>query len=194
MSRYSVMFIYFDPFGIKTFSDLVSNLSKKAAPAIRKRGFETYLSRNNHQVYSYEQGNIYVMSGAKYNETEFHIAEKLTTAGYHIMFPNAGDLGKTRKNDVYLYDTKIYVQYKAELKSLFGTTADVVKSRLICGAEQASIIVYDVQSSISTQWFIKGLRQGWSRNIRKILVNWHGRWHEFKKDDVFSREIHKILK
>ena len=188
------MLLYFEPDSIKTFSDLLFYLSKKATPAVRKKGFENYLSQNRHQVYCCKNGNLYVMSGAKYNDTEFHIAEKLTAAGYHILFPNQGDFGKGRKNDVYIYDTKIYTQHKVELKSLFGKTAEVVKSQLICGAEQAEFIVYDVQSSISAQWFIRGVRQGWSKNICKILVNWHGQWYEFIKKDVFSRKIYKILK
>ena len=188
------MLLHFDPTSIKTFNDLVFNLSKKALPALRKKGFENYLSRNNHRVYPCKNGNIYVMKGAKYNDTEFHIAEKLTAAGYHVMFPNSGDLGKGRKNDVYIYDTKTYLPHKTELKSLFGNTADTVKSQLVCGAEQADVIVYDIQSSISAQWFVKGMRQGWSKNIHKILVNWRGQWHEFNKNNIFNNEIHKALK
>jgi hypothetical protein len=51
---------YFDPTGIKTFADLVGNLAKRAAPAIRKRGFENYLKNNKHSAFKYDNGNIYV--------------------------------------------------------------------------------------------------------------------------------------
>lgn len=181
------VFYFFDPTSIKTFSDLISNLSKKTAPAIRKKGFENYLLRNGHQAFSYKNGDVYVMNGAKYNDTEFHIAEKLTTAGYHVMFPNSGDLGRGRKNDVYIYDTTTYFPYKAELKSLFGDSAQTVRGRIISGGGQAPIIVYDVQSGIKRNWLIEGLRMGWSSNLRCILLNWKGQWYEINKDNVFKK-------
>jgi hypothetical protein len=90
-------FLDFDPEKIQTFADLISNLSKKSTSTIREKGFKNYLKHNKHNVFEYQEGNIYVIMGAKYNKTEFHIAEKLTKAGYHVLFPNDGDMGKGRK-------------------------------------------------------------------------------------------------
>jgi hypothetical protein len=173
---------------IKTFTELKTNLSKKIFGGIRKDSLENYLKNNEHLVFEYKEGNIYVIQGAKYDKREFHIAEKLVRAGYHVLFPNEGDLGKGRKNDVYLYDTQTYMQMAAELKSLFGDTAESVKSNLISGSGQASIIVYDIQSNIKKQWLIKGLRNGWSDGTKKVMLNWKGRWCEIDKRHVFERK------
>jgi hypothetical protein len=131
--------------GIITFADLATNLAKRVAPAIRKKGFENFLAHNKHEALNYttgsgESASIYIMEGARYNEQEFHTSEKLAKSGYHVVFPNKGDLGKRRKNDVYLYDIKTYAQKKVELKSLFGNSMEAVKSQIISGTGQASII------------------------------------------------------
>ncbi|MDR0863388.1 MAG: hypothetical protein LBO74_00465 [Candidatus Symbiothrix sp.] len=177
----------FDPAEIRTFTDLIDKLSKKAVPEVRKKGFENYLKYNKYKVFEYKEGNIYVIQGAKYNESEFHIAEKLVKAGYHVLFPNEGDLGGGRKNDLYLYDTKTYIQTKAELKSLFGNTAQSVRSNLISGSGQASVIVYDIQSNIKKNWLIAGLRSGWSEEIKRVMLNWHGQWYEINKEFAFKK-------
>ncbi|MDR0866710.1 MAG: hypothetical protein LBO74_17515, partial [Candidatus Symbiothrix sp.] len=64
----------FDPSEIRTFTDLIDKLSKKAVPAVRKKGFENYLRNSKYKVFEYKEGNIYAIQGAKYNESEFHIA------------------------------------------------------------------------------------------------------------------------
>jgi hypothetical protein len=134
------------------------------------------------------------MEGAVYTETEFHITGKLARAGYHVVFPNKGDLGKGRKNDVYLYDAKTYIQQKVELKSLFGHTADAVKSQIISGSGQAGIIAYDIQSNIKKNWLIEGLRSGWSNNTKTILLSWKGQWYQISKVLLFTQDIYHTLK
>jgi hypothetical protein len=178
---------------IETFANLISNLSKKIAPALREEGFENYLKNNKHRTFEYKEGNIYIIQGAKYNDSEFHIAEKLVKAGYHVLFPKNGDMGKGRKNDVFIYDTKTYAQTKVELKSLFGTTAESVKSNLISGSGQANVIAYDIQSNIKKNWLIEGLRNGWSENIKRVMLNWHGQWYDIKKNLLFADEIYDYL-
>jgi hypothetical protein len=191
--------LYFDPTGIVTFADLTTNLAKRVAPTIRKKGFGNFLAHNKHKVLNYTTGSgkstsIYVMEGARYNEQELHISEKLAKSGYHVLFPNKGDLGKGRKNDVYLYDAKTYVQQKVELKSLFGETAETIKSQIISGTGQAGVIAYDIQSNIKKQWLIQGLRGGWSKGLKSVMVNWKGQWYNIYKDILFSEEIYHILK
>ena len=161
---------------------------------MRKKGFENFLLQNEHQVYSYKNGNIYVVNGAKYNDTEFHIAEKLAKSGQIVMFPNQGEFGKGRKNDVYLYDTKTYFPHKVELKSLFGNTAESVKNNLICGSEQANVIAYDIQSNIKINWLVEGLRTGWNSNLKFILLNWKGLWYEINSKILFDKKIYDLLK
>ena len=145
--------LYIDTFGIRTFTDLTTNIIKKIAPEIRKKMLENYLAGNEHETFEYKtisgkKTNIWTIEGARYNAKEFHIAEKLARSGQHVLFPNHGALGDGRKNDVYLYDAKTYVQQKVELKSLFGETAEALKSQFISGSGQANIIAYDIQSNI----------------------------------------------
>ena len=179
---------------IQTFTDLVSVLSKRKDAVYRKQYFGHYFLRNHHRLFEYPNGNIYVLKGAVYSDTEFHVAEKLTKAGYHVVFPGQGDLGKGRKHDVFLYDSKTFIQQKAELKSLFGNTARRVKEQLIYGSGQASIVVYDVQSNISPLWLKEGLKQGWSKNLYKILINWKGQWYEVNKDKLYNGWIERQIK
>ena len=179
---------------IQTFTDLVSVLSKRKDAVYRKQYFGHYFLRNHHRLFEYPNGNIYVLKGAVYSDTEFHVAEKLTKAGYHVVFPGQGDLGKGRKHDVFLYDSKTFIQQKAELKSLFGSTAESVKTRLISGSEQAGLIVYDIQSGIKKNWLIEGLRHGWHDNLKTILLNWKGQWYEINNRLLFDKKIYGLLK
>jgi hypothetical protein len=193
------MDIYFDPLLIRTFADLITNLAVRAAPHLRRRGLENYLLHNAHLTYEYQTVRkvpafIYVMDGADCDVHEFHIAEKLAKSGYHILFPSRGEMGKGRRNDVFLYDIKTFIQLKVELKVLFGQTAEVVASRIRSGSGQADIIAYDIQSNIKKSWLITGLRNGWSGNLQRVLLNWHGRWYDIKKEIIFDPAIHQLLK
>lgn len=175
------------------FADFSSKMGKKVSEKVKKQLFNHYLKNNEHKVYKYKKGNVYAMSHAEFNDTEFHVAEKLAKAGYHVVFPNQSDLGKGRKNDVFVYDTKTYFQRRVEIKSLFGDTADTVKKQIISGTGQAGIIAYDIQSGIKRNWLIKGLREGWSKDTKSVLVNWKGQWYEIDKEDLFSQDIYKTL-
>lgn len=125
-------YLYFDPLQIKTFSDLTTNMAKKVVVPLRKKGLENFLKNNKHETFDYETKNgtkthIWAVAGSEYNKTEYHIAEKLAKSGQHVLFPNQGDLGKGRKNDVLVYDAKTYIQRKVELKSLFGHSAETLR-------------------------------------------------------------------
>lgn len=186
--------LYFDPTGIRTFADLTSNMIKRASPKIRKIGFDNFLKHNDHEVFKYKKGNIYTIRGARYNDAEFHTAEKLTKAGYHVVFPRHGDLGKGRINDVYLYDSKSYVQRKVELKALHGDTAERVKNQIISGSGQADVIAYDIQSGIGRSWLIHGLREGWNDNVKSVMINWKGQWYEINKEKLFDQSVYKLFR
>jgi hypothetical protein len=187
-------YLYFDPLGIVTFADLVTNMAKHAVPTIRKRGFENFLKHHQHETFKFKKGKILVVQDAKYDKSEWHIAEKLAKSGQIVLFPKQGDLGKGRKNDVYLYDPKTYIQTKTELKSLFGYTAEVIRSQLISGSGQAGVIAYDIQSGIKKNWLIEGLRNGWNDNLKFVMLNYKGQWHQLSRKEVFSETIYKTLK
>jgi len=191
--------LYFDPLGIKTFADLTANMVKKVSIPIRKKGLVNFLANNIHKAFTYKtvsgkKTSIWAIQGADYSDTEFQIAEKLARSGQHVLFPNQGDLGKGRKNDVYLYDAKTYVQQKVELKYLSGTTAVTVKNQLIGGSGQANIIAYDIQSNIKKNWLIEGLRSGWNSNLKTVMLNYKGQWYQVDYDLLFSDSIYTFLK
>ena len=190
--------LYFDPVGIMTFADLTINMVKKVAPHIRQKGIENYLSNNEHDTFEYktasgEKTNIWIIKGARYNVTEFHIAEKLAKSGQHVLFPNQGVLGMGRKNDVYLYDAKTYIQQKVELKSLSGHTAETIKNQIIRGSGQAGVIAYDIQSNIKKLWLIDGLKKGWSKNLKKVIINYKGQWYEVDREKLYEGWLEKNL-
>ncbi len=185
--------LYFDPTGIKTFADLTTNMVKKISVKIKKQGLENYLRQNEHSVFKFKNGNVYTLKGSKYNDAEFKTAEKLAKTGYHVVFPKQGDLGDGRKNDVYIYDAKKYIQRKVELKSLYGETAERVKNQIISGSGQAEVIAYDIQSGIKRNWLIKGLREGWNSDTKSVLINWKGQWYEINKEKLFDQSIYKML-
>ena len=184
--------LYIYTFGIKTFTDLTSGMIKKIAPEIRKKMLENYLACNEHETFNYKTINgtktsIWIIEGARYDATEFHIAGKLAKSGQHVLFPNHGALSDGRKNDVYLYDAKTYVQQKVELKALFGETAEALKSQIISGSGQANIIAYDIQSNIKRNWLIDGLRGGWGKNLKTVLLNWKGQWYEINREYAYKK-------
>ena len=101
---------------------------------------------------------------------------------------------KERKNDVYLYDAKTYIQRKVELKSLSAYMAETIKNQLISGSGQASIIAYDIQSNIKINWLIDGLRSGWSKNLKIVMINYKGQWYQINEDLLFSYKIYAFFK
>ena len=108
--------------------------------------------------------------------------------------PQVNDLGKGRKNDVYLYDAKTYIQRKVELKSLSGYTAETIKKQLISGSGQAGIIAYDIQSNIKKMWLIDGLRKGWGSDTKKIILNYKGQWYEIDRSKLYDDWLEKNLR
>ena len=191
--------LYVDVFGIKTLTDLTSSIVKKISPDVRKKILDNYLANNNHETFTYKtvsgiNTNIWVIDGARYEGFEFHIAEKLAKSGQHVLFPNHGAFGNERRNDVFLYDAKTYIQQKVEMKALFGETAEALRSQLISGSGQAGVIAYDIQSNIKKMWLIDGLRKGWSKNTKKVLINYRGQWYQIEHDLLFSDNIYMFLK
>ncbi len=183
-----------DKNNVQTFTDLMAVSAKRNDPVYRRLCFEYYFSNVKHRLFEYPDGNIYILTGAVYSDTEFHIAEKLTKTRYHVVFPSQRYLGKGRKHDVFLCDSKTFILQKAELKSLFGHTAETVKRQLSSGSEQAGIIIYDIQSVIKKNWLIDGLRKGWTINLKTIILNYKGQWYQIDKKTVFADIIYKMLK
>jgi len=191
--------LYFDPLGIKTLYDLTTNMVKKVAPSIRKAGLENYLKHNEHEteVFKTKRGiktNIWTVKGADYEDFEYEVAKKLAKSGQHILIPNRGGFESGRRNDVFMYDAKTYMQQKVELKSLFGSSYEAVKSNMISGSGQSNIIAYDIQSNIKLHWLVDGLRHGWGKNLKSVMINYNGQWYQFNKNEVHGNMIYDTLR
>jgi hypothetical protein len=143
------------------------------------------------------------MTGSEYNQTEKQTAIKLTKADYLVVFPNKGhinrikkmegDTGK-RKNDVYIYDKKTYMQRKVDLKTCGTPSAKAIREHIISGSGQAPVIVLDIMGKTFAENIIKGFRRGWSDNTKSVLLNYKGQWYELDRDKVFSKWIKENIK
>ncbi len=143
------------------------------------------------------------MLGSKFNETELQTAQKLTKAGYYVVFPSEGSIKKIkiltgdsnpRINDVYLYDKKSFIQRKVEIKTINGGSIATIKNHIISGSGQSGILAIDIVSFTSKENVINGLRAGWSKDLKTILLNYRGQWYDLDKNKVFSRWIIDNLK
>ena len=182
-----------DPLIVNSFAKLVDYLRFKVRPQMREMAFKSMLRCEEYT----QKGNVYYMKGAEYNKTEEHIASKLEKAGYLIVFPNKGQINQIKelendntlqKNDVYLYDKKTYYQQKADLKAVSKGSVDAIKNHITKGSKQAPVIVIDIPA-IALRWnVIRGIKDGWTKDTKTILLNWRGQWYEIDKDKVFSHK------
>jgi hypothetical protein len=80
-----------------------------------------------------------------------------------------------------LYDKITYIQRKAELKTLGSPSIETVAKQLSSGSEQSSNVVLDIMGKISKRDLIKGIRSGWGKNTRIVLLNYKGKWYQIDK-------------
>jgi hypothetical protein len=135
------------------------------------------------------------MSGSEYSETESQTAQKLTKAGFFVIFPGKGQIKaikklegdeSQRKNDCYIYDKKTYVQNKVDLKSSGESSIKSISYHISSGSGQAPIVVMDITGKISKKKLIAGIRAGWVSDTKRILLNYKGQWYELNKKKVFG--------
>ena len=62
------------------------------------------------------------------------------------------------------------------------------------GSEQAPVVVLDVQGQVKRLDLIKGIRDGWSKGTKAVLLNYKGQWYELDVDKVFSDWIKKNIR
>lgn len=191
-----------DPLQVNSFLKLVDFMREKAVPKVRRIAFDNMIK--NESLLSINTGSdVFVMKNAKPNETELHSAEKLTKAGYFVVFPNDKQIKKikkienstdARKNDIYIYDKKTYVQSKVDLKTVNSGSKETIAQHIISGSGQAPVIVMDIQGG-TTRWnLIKGIRSGWGSDTKRIIVNWKGQWYSLDKNQAFGKYIEEKIK
>lgn len=181
-----------DPFGVNSFLSLYNFMREKVAPQLRKIAFERAMLAEKHK----REGDVFFMEGSKYSQIEAKTAEKLTKAGYSVVFPGEAHIkkiktlegDKTRRvNDVYLYDKKTYIQLKADLKTLGNVSVETVAQHIKSGSGQAPVVVLDITGKISKTDLITGLRKGWNDDVKTVLLNYKGQWYHLDEARVYDK-------
>lgn len=55
------------------------------------------------------------------------------------------------------------------------------------GSEQAPVVVLDVQGQVKRLDLIKGIRDGWSKGTKAVLLNYKGQWYEVSREFAFKK-------
>lgn len=183
-----------DLLGIGAMADMVSKSLRKTAIKIRKAAFEKLLAEKANYLWADE--SIIIMNGAKPNGTELQTAQKLAkTEDYFLVFPNDGQIQEVRlllkdsgekRNDVYLIDRTTYKAIAADIKTCGNPSVETIAAHLSGGVNQAPNLILDITGKISKAKLIKGLRAGWSKRLRFLYLNYHGRWYLLDKAKVFD--------
>jgi hypothetical protein len=195
----SVQGLLADPFAVNSFLELIDFMYRKAAPQLRKIAFERMIANEKYR----QEGDVFYMNGAEYSETESQTAQKLTKAGYFVVFPGKGQIKlikqleddtSKRKNDVYIYNKNDYKQSKVDLKTSGEASVKSISYHIASGSGQAPVIALDVTGKISKRNLIKGCRNGWGNGTKEILLNYKGQWYKLDKKKVYGDWMEKNVK
>jgi hypothetical protein len=195
------MNLMLDPLGVNSLISLISFLQNKVSIQIRKLAFENMLKSEQYK----RKGDVFFMNGKTPLKHEQQTASKLSKGkdGYYVVFPSGGQIKQIkiiegdkskRSNDVYLYDKNTYIQRKAELKTLGNPSVETIAAQISSGSGQASVVVLEITGKISKIDLINGIRSGWTKDTKIILLNYRGQWYEIDKKKVFGDWINVYIK
>ncbi|MDR1023161.1 MAG: hypothetical protein LBL94_07835 [Prevotellaceae bacterium] len=182
-----------DPMMVNSFLSLVDFMRVKAAPQLRKIAFDLAMKNERYR----RENDVFYMEGFLYSRAEKQTAEKLAKAGYYVVFPSVKHIKdikikendtSARKNDVYIYDKKTYIQRKVDLKTVNGASPEAISSHIASGSGQAPVVAVDIIGKISKQNLIDAIRSGWAKNTREVLLNYKGQWYEINKEKAFDKK------
>ncbi|MDR2449324.1 MAG: hypothetical protein LBD52_05120 [Prevotellaceae bacterium] len=188
-----------DPLGVNSFPKLIDFMRRKAAPQLRKVAFESMIAGEKFT----QEDDVFYMVGSNPTEQERQTAQKLEKAGFFVVFPGKGQIeaikqlegdSNKRKNDCYIYDKKTYAQSKVDLKSSGEPSVESIAYHISSGSGQAPVIALDITGNISKRNLIAGIRSGWSKGIKEVLINYKGQWYSADKKKTFSKWIELNLK
>ena len=185
-----------DPTGIGTLVDFASYLIENRNLNKREQAFHSMLRSEIHKT---DKGGAIIMLGAKPTKTEIQTANKLVQAknGYNTIFLSPHQISKLKdmlgiKNktnaDVLLVDRKSYVARLADLKTIGSASRETIKAHLMKGSEQAPVVVLDIQGQVKRFDLINGIRDGWCKDMKSVLLNYKGQWYEIDKDSAFKKK------
>jgi hypothetical protein len=185
--------------GVNSFLELIDFMRWKATPQWRKIAFDSMIAQEKFT----QEEDVFYMSGSAPTAQEKQTAQKLGKAGFFVVFPGKGQIkeiktlerdASRRKNDCYIYDKKTYAQSKVELKSSGEPSVESIAYHILSGSGQAPVIVLDITGKISKRNLIKAIRNGWSKGIKEILINYKGQWYRIDKKKTFSNWMELNLK
>ena len=169
-------------FGVGSMALMVEKGVRNTAIKIRKATFEKMIMEEN---YNEIEENIIIMKGAKPNETELQTAQKLAkTNEYYLVFPNDGQIKEIRnltkepsekRNDVYLIDKITFKTISVDIKTCGNPSVETITAHLTSGVNQAPNLILDITGKVSKLKLIKGLRGGWSKRLKAVYLNYHGK-------------------
>ena len=188
-----------DPMQVNSFLSLIDFMRVKAAPQLRKIAFDLAMKNERYK----RENDVFYMDGSTYNRTEKQTAEKLTKAGYFVVFPSEQHIKgikikendtDARKNDVYIYDKKTYKQKKVDLKTVNGASPETISQHIISGSGQAPIIAVDIVGNIGKYNLIKAIRSGWTKETKIVMVNYNRQWYEIDKAKLYNNWMELNIK
>ncbi len=182
--------------GLGPAVDLITYLVSNKNLKNREKAFKKMLQAELHTT---DKGGAVVMIGAKPTATELQTASKLVQAknGYNTIFISPYQIKvlkemmniKNKTNaDVLLIDKKTYVARLADLKTIGNASRETIKAHLMKGSEQAPVVVLDVQGKVKRFDLINGIRDGWCKGTKFILLNYKGQWYEIDKGNAFNKK------
>lgn len=182
--------------GLEPAVDLVTYLVSNRNLKNREKAFKKMLQGDFHTTH---RGGAIVMIGANPTTTELQVASKLVQAknGYNTIFISPLQIKalkemmniKNKTNaDVLLVDKKTYVARLADLKTIGNASRETIKAHLMKGSEQAPVVVLDIQGQVKRFNLINGIRDGWCKGTKAVLLNHQGQWYEIDKDGAFKKK------
>ena len=185
-----------DPTGIGSLVDCASYLIETRNLKKREQAFYSMLRSEIHKT---DKGGAIIMLGAKPTKTEIQTANKLVQAknGYNTIFLSPHQISKLKdmlgiKNktnaDVLLVDRKSYVARLADLKTIGSASRETIKAHLMKGSEQAPVVVLDIQGQVKRFDLINGIRDGWCKDTKSVLLNYKGQWYELSRELTFKKQ------
>ena len=122
-----------------------------------------------------------------YNLMIEKVVPKIRKVAFNIMLEH-------EKYNTYIYDKKNYHQQKVDLKTINSASTETISKHIISGSGQAPVVVLDIQGNTNKWNLIKGIRNGWGDDTKRILLHWKGQWHQLTKEQIFSNYFEVTIK
>jgi len=183
---------------ITLFASVVKAFFDSTDKKIKKRQVDKLLGNSEWvEHYINKKTNRKVLSESFFIEHkhELETAIKLTEVNYDVIFAPRGLFKRDdKKFDVFLL--REHILLKADLKTITSKNPDTIARRIKDGSDQASKIILDIRSDVSTKTLIDGLRSGSTKNalLQEILLFNRNKFYVLSKKQILGKNIYSIIK